>query len=104
MTREESYMRVQKRDSKICLAFSAACIILVLLALPIVSKGEATTQAAGESCYVAVHEGDTLWSISLTLCGDGTSTTQCIQWIVEHNNLTGYVISPGQILEVPGTC
>ena len=100
MTREESYRRVQRRDSVLCIAISGAFLILFLLVMPFASHSEA--QSAGEKTgFIAVCEGDTLWSISASHRVAGRTTSESMNWIVEHNNLTSYVIAPGQIIEVP---
>ena len=100
MTREESYRRVQRRDSMLCIAISTAFLLMVLLSLPFASHGEAQS-AMEKTSYVAVHEGDTLWSISVSHPTAGRTTAENLQWIVECNNLSSYVITPGQIIEVP---
>lgn len=100
MTREESYRRVQRRDSMLCIAVSAAFLMLILFAMPFVSHGEAQP-ALEKTEFVAVCEGDTLWSISASHLTAGRTISDNLSWIVERNNLSSYVIAPGQIIEVP---
>ncbi len=100
MTREESYRRVQRRDSMLCIAICGAFFVLLLLAMPLARQGEAQS-ATEKTTFVAVCEGDTLWSISASHCAQGQTTSDSLKWIVERNNLSSYVIAPGQIIEVP---
>lgn len=101
MTREESYRRVQRRDSMICAAVCCAVLLAVLVALPLVAQGESAHQPSVAESFVCVQAGDTLWDISSRHRTASQSVSECLQWIVERNGLTSSLIVPGQIIEVP---
>lgn len=100
MTREESYRSVQRRDSMICVSFFLVVVLGVLLTLPFVAQGQ-TAQATSSGTFVCVQDSDTLWSIGSQHCAEGLSVTDCVKWIVDHNDLGSSLIVPGQIIEVP---
>ena len=84
----------------LCLMFFCTVVLGVLLALPFMAQGQ-TSQMESCGTFVCVQDGDTLWSIGSQHCAEGFTVTDCVKWIVEHNDLGSSLIVPGQIIEVP---
>ena len=86
----------------ICILFFCGIVLCVLLAVPFATQGKAT-QTSPSKVFVCVQDGDTLWSIGSQHCSGGLSVTDCVKWIVDHNDLGSSLIVPGQIIEVPAS-
>lgn len=84
------------------LLIAALLIALAVCALSLEPTPSTGTSLSVPTEYVAISEGDTLWSIAERHPIDGLTTRQCVMWIVAANGMDGSVVFPGQVLEVPG--
>jgi len=84
-----------------------ACLFIVLAAIALILASELASRRVANAVQergmevVSVEPGDTLWAIAHRHAVDGCSAVEIVQWVEEHNGLSGACIVVGQQLEVP---
>lgn len=103
--------RAQNRDAAMRKAarlrtYALLFVCLIVLAIPMfMSATHAEGQLAGlspmpmESYLVA--PGDTLWDIAICHPIEGLSIQENVYWLMNQNNLSDALLTPGQIVVVP---
>ncbi len=93
--------RMERKNSKGIIKSRLLILIvtLVLIAVPIMVKAQATQES--QYTTVVVHSGDTLWAIASEYTNNNKDIRETIYNIKKVNNMDGGMIVPGQELLVP---
>jgi len=74
-------------------------IVIVAIFTVAVAWGARRSDSAGRGQIYVVQAGDTLWTIASTHYGG--DVREAVYRLEERNNLTGWLVRPGQRLRLP---
>ena len=80
---------------------TVAVVVVLLLANAFAADGEFPADAAGGRAEHLVVAGDTLWEIAAAYTPAGEDVRHTVSDIRQANGLSGSIIFPGQVLQVP---
>lgn len=88
--------------SRVLIVISTVVVALVLLlASSVQATGDDLEPIQLQSAEYKVRSGDSLWDIAADHTPDGKDVRNTIETIKRMNDLSGSVIHPGQLLEIP---
>jgi LysM repeat protein len=80
---------------------TVAVVVVLLLANAFAAEGQVAGDARGERAEYLVVTGDTLWDIAAVYTPAGEDVRRTVVDIRRANGLSGSVIYPGQVLQIP---